>query len=98
MRRSRRLHAITFVVVLASIGSVAHAQTRAAGTDLAGTVRDESKAVVTGATVAATNLATGLQRTALSQQDGRYAIPALPPGDYTVTAYAPASSPRLRAT
>jgi hypothetical protein len=87
MHTIRRLRSIAFLVaVLVSTGGAALAQTGATTVDLAGTVFDATKAVLAGATVTATNLATGVERAAVSGRDGRYAIPALPPGAYRIRA------------
>lgn len=51
-----------------------------------GTVTDPSGAVVPGATLTATNLATGLRYTATSSNDGLFSFLQLPIGDYSVTA------------
>ena len=96
MRTTRRLRSIAFLVaVLVSTGGAALAQTGATTVDLAGTVFDATKAVLAGATVTATNLATGVERAAVSGRDGRYAIPALPPGAYRVKAELPGFVPQL---
>ena len=55
---------------------------QATTTAITGTVRDASRAVVAGALVTARHLPTGLVRTAPSQADGRYVLPALPVGAY----------------
>jgi len=55
--------------------------TRAA---ISGTVRDATGAVVPGATVTATNVDTNISRTAVSDAQGFYRIPALEPGTYNV--------------
>src|SRR5262249_51113445 len=51
-----------------------------------GVVTDPTGAVVAGATVTATNTATGFKRTATSSGTGSYVIPALPPAVYQITA------------
>lgn len=51
-----------------------------------GLVVDASDAILPGVTVEATNLATGLVRSATTGGDGLYTIPLLPPGDYDVKA------------
>src|SRR5262245_24527239 len=49
-----------------------------------GAVADESGAVLPGATVTLRNADTGVERTAVTDAEGRYRFPALQPGDYTV--------------
>ena len=75
------------VPVLLSIAfHIASAQTPDTAT-LAGTVIDPTRAVVAGAQVSVTNLQTGLQRTATSDNQGRFFIAGLPiAGSYEVTA------------
>ena len=58
------------------------AQTAAA--TLSGTVTDERDALVPGATVTATNPATGLRRQVTTGDDGTFTIPLLPPATYTI--------------
>lgn len=50
-----------------------------------GTVKDGSGAVVPGVTVTAKNQETGLARTTVSDPQGDFRVPALPPGTYSVT-------------
>jgi hypothetical protein len=52
---------------------------------LSGTVFDSSGAIIPGATVTAKNKATAHASTAVSGADGLFTIPALDPGNYTVT-------------
>ena len=54
-----------------------------------GTVKDEQGAVVTTATVKATNVETGLSRPATTDSEGSYQIEHLPVGTYKVEAEAP---------
>ncbi len=51
----------------------------------AGTITDPGGASVGGVQVQATNKATGLQRSAVSLDNGTYTIPQLPPGRYDIT-------------
>ncbi|MDX6501637.1 MAG: hypothetical protein QOG23_4897 [Blastocatellia bacterium] len=53
---------------------------------LAGTVKDQNAAIVPGATVTAKNQRTGDERTATTNADGTFSIPALKASVYTVTA------------
>jgi Carboxypeptidase regulatory-like domain/TonB dependent receptor len=53
--------------------------------DITGRVLDPQGAVVVGATVTARNTATGLTRTATTNDGGEYTITQLPPGTYEVT-------------
>ena len=50
-----------------------------------GTVTDTSGGAVPGATVTIKNLDTGLTRTVTTSDDGSYAVPELPIGNYSVT-------------
>jgi hypothetical protein len=52
---------------------------------LSGTVRDPNDAVIQGATVTVKNSATNLTRTVVSDDEGRWTIPVLPVGIYSVT-------------
>jgi hypothetical protein len=63
--------------------SPALAQTASTGA-LTGTVTDPSGAVVSGATVTATNLATGQSRQTATDANGLYKFSLLPPGNYRV--------------
>jgi hypothetical protein len=51
-----------------------------------GTVVDESKAVLPGVTVTATDLATGRVLTAMSSERGEYRLQNMPPGKYSIAA------------
>src|SRR5262245_49570362 len=64
------------------VSSPVFAQSRATTADLSGVILDESKAVLPGVTITATNASTGLDRTTVSEGNGRFSIPALPPGPY----------------
>ena len=54
-----------------------------------GVIADPTGAVVQGATVTATNIATSIQTSVLSNKSGLYSIPNLPAGDYQVSVTAP---------
>src|SRR5262252_3374953 len=53
---------------------------------ISGTVKDASGAVLPGVEVTATQTATGLMRTVVSNETGSYVLPNLPVGPYKVEA------------
>ena len=77
---------LSFALLLT--GTVALAQTA----QINGTIRDASGLAIPGATVKATQTATGVSRTAISGADGGYVLPHLPIGPYLleVTRWRPA--------
>ena len=81
--RASRLHyLIVLCVSVLSTGRLALAQLPTA--TILGTVKDMSGAVLPGAAVTVKNLETGLTRTAESEANGSYRLPALPVGGYEV--------------
>ncbi len=85
MKLNIRLLALPMLSLLcaaASLVSRMEAQTPT-GT-VTGMVRDESGAVIPGATVIVSNDATGIKRTLQSDAAGRYRAPGLDPGHYSV--------------
>jgi hypothetical protein len=56
---------------------------------LTGSVDDASKAIVPGVTITATNTATGVINTTISNESGAYSIPTLLPGVYSLKATLP---------
>ena len=72
------------LAVLAIFAGTARAQGRAEGS-IAGTVTDETKAVLPGVTVTAVNPATGFTREAVTDAEGKFNLVALPPASYEVT-------------
>ena len=51
-----------------------------------GTVTDQTGSLLPGATITITEESTGLTRTVVSNETGRFVIPAVSPGRYTVRA------------
>lgn len=77
---STQFRALLVLILCAGLNAYAQQIT---GT-LAGTVKDEQGAVVTSATIRATNVDTGLSRSTPVTGDGTYFIQYLPVGTYTV--------------
>ncbi len=75
------------MILFVSVGSIL-AQAQASSADLSGTVTDSQDAIVPGATVIVRSPATNITRTVTTNDEGRYQIFALPPGEYEVTAEA----------
>jgi hypothetical protein len=73
---------VVAILVLLSLAPMLQAQSTDA--TLLGTVTDQSGAVLHGARVTATNLATGISRSAQTDDFGSYQISALQPGTYSV--------------
>jgi len=81
MSRSRTLFAFSLLVSLLMVSTIAAAQY---GASLQGTVQDKSGAVVSNATVTATESATGVSHTTTTNASGFYRFSSLPPGMYAV--------------
>ncbi len=79
---SRRLVSLTTVALL-SYCAGAHAQ-ESASAGIAGQVLDSTHAALPGATVTVINAGTNAQRTAVSDEEGRFIVPNLPPATYII--------------
>src|SRR5689334_1366793 len=53
---------------------------------ISGTIEDPSKALIPGVTVTATNSATGVVSSVMTNETGAYNLPGLLPGSYKVSA------------
>ena len=71
------------VLVLSLIASVANAQSASTAT-IVGSVVDPQGAVIAGAKITATNVATGVDRSTISTSNGDFTLNFLPPGVYNV--------------
>ena len=91
LNSSIRLTALLIVTVVCGLlgSSVAFGQAQSNASDLQGVVRDQSGAVVSGATVTARNPATNTSKGTTSNGEGAYLIVNLTPGAYEVTVEAP---------
>ena len=81
--RTRRTLSLC-VLLLFLLTPLAHAQTGAAS--ITGLVTDQSGAALPGVTVTATNQATNVAYTAVSNEAGNYTITSVPVGTYVVKA------------
>ena len=80
----RRSALLTGVMAMLAMAAPVFAQ--GGRSDINGTVFDADKAVLPGVTVTAINQDTGLERVVVSTTDGRFTIPTLVPGTYTIKA------------
>jgi len=76
--------ALAFVIAGVIGGFTAPAYAQSATATLSGTVVDDRESVISGVEITITNPATGLKRTARTNDSGFYSFPALAPGSYTV--------------
>ncbi len=83
MKRLTTLFVRLFPGVCLAMGMLAHAQIGGTGT-LKGTVTDTSGAVIPGASVVATHVATGVEARRETTAAGLYLVAPLPPGTYKV--------------
>src|SRR5262245_52764846 len=86
MRRTLlvRVSVLALVIVLDGVSGRAWAQSTAT---LQGAVVDTQGAVMPGVSVSIRNVATGLDRTTISDNAGQYVAASLQPGHYLVTAH-----------
>jgi len=86
MRQWKRLRSLAILpLVLFLSASATLAQTAQVGT-LAGEVKDQSGALLPGVSVVAQNQEKGFSRTEVTDAQGRFRFPVMPPGVYSITA------------
>src|SRR5215470_13809541 len=85
LRHPRVFAFVVFLVLLASLFTASCAPAQTFRGTILGMVTDSSGAAVPGAGVTIKNLDTGLTRTVSTSEDGSYAAPELPIGNYSVT-------------
>ncbi|MFY9572030.1 MAG: TonB-dependent receptor, partial [Blastocatellia bacterium] len=79
---------LTLAFVLAGV-IPAFSQVDVSSATIKGTITDQNKAVIVGATITAKSVERGITRNGKSTSDGSYVIPALQPGTYEVRIEAP---------
>src|SRR5688572_14903167 len=79
---------VSFAVFLC-LGALTAAFGQSSSVTVSGTGTDAVRALIPGVTVTATNTATGVVSTALTNESGTYNFGSLLPGDYTVSAELP---------
>ena len=86
MRPLRHLFVCSLVLglFLSAMGSLALAQSQATAADLTGVVKDETGAVIPGATVTVRDPQKNSERTSTTDESGVYKILAIPAGTYQV--------------
>lgn len=77
---------VAFLLVVAFQTSLTPVYAQGGTATLSGTVTDQNDAIVPGVNVAVISIINGFQRAAVTNSEGVYVVPALPPGTYTVKA------------
>src|SRR5271169_2005595 len=85
MRRSLGAWAVLGIVILCGWAKPAFSQGGASAAQLNGTVRDASGGAVAKASLSLRDIGTNRTYTAVSNENGLYVIPSLPPGSYELT-------------
>ncbi len=99
---NRRLYRIFLLIILIGAFPLTDGSVAAGGrvqvttATLAGRILDSSRAVLPGVTITARQTETGLQRTTVSDAQGRYLLPTLPPGTYEIRAELQGFRPLVR--
>lgn len=82
----RTLFALFVLTLISTLAPAGFAQSQSTGGAIGGFVSDETGAVIPGVAIEARNTETNLLRTSITDENGRYNLPALPVGIYTVSA------------
>ncbi|MBI2189395.1 MAG: TonB-dependent receptor [Acidobacteria bacterium] len=82
LRGVLRVAVVAFVAVLSAVPAFG----QGAVAEINGNAVDQTGAALPGATITITDEATGLRRTGVANESGRFVIPAVTPGRYTIRA------------
>src|SRR5260370_6089276 len=80
---------MTIRVMLILAAAVVAASAQTVGASLQGVISDQSSGVLPNAAVLILNLGTGARHTLVTDENGLWRAPALPPGEYEIRASAP---------
>src|SRR5260370_21921999 len=83
-------------VVLIFAAAVVTASAQTVGASLQGVISDQSSGVLPNAAVLILNLGTGARHTLVTDENGLWRAPALPPGEYAIPASAPGFQTLIR--
>jgi len=83
-------------ILVALLASASPTSAQGGRSEISGTVTDSGDAVLPGVTVTVTSDDTGLQRTAVTSGDGKFVLPTLLPGAYTIKAELQGFEPTTR--
>jgi len=86
--RGMQWHAFAFITILLMLVGAGEAWAQVDTAVVSGSVRDQTGAVIPGATVDIHNLETGLVRSTTTNGTGSYRVGEIPPGLYTIQATA----------
>ncbi|MDA2935204.1 carboxypeptidase regulatory-like domain-containing protein, partial [Acidobacteria bacterium AH-259-D05] len=89
-------HQLWFVLSTLVVCSISWAAAQVTTASLAGTIMDETQAVIPGVEITVTNLDTNATRTALSGDSGEYLVSDLAPGEYELQAQLPGFQTAVR--
>src|SRR5262245_42146414 len=82
-----------FILIIACWSHAAGQSFRAT---IVGSVKDSGGAIIPGVEVKVTNSGTAASRVVVTAETGEYAVPLLPPGEYTVSASLPGFKTNVR--
>ena len=85
-RRRGRVSHFMALVLACLLGLTASANAQGAGGVIAGTIKDGQGGALPGVSLTLRNVESGVVRTALTDGNGTYRLPGLPPGRYELAA------------
>jgi carboxypeptidase family protein len=88
-RRRGRIHHLMALVLACLLGLTASAMAQGSGGVVAGTIRDAQGGALPGVSLTLRNVESGVVRAAVTEGNGTYRLPGLPPGRYELTAELP---------